>query len=117
MTQEKLRKLEADWDKKKTEDQNRSEILWKVMWDMRDVHRIKLGIEEESMPKLKAIITEVGDESWKALPKRGPYGAVWKESQVQQAYLEDLEAVFGRIEEPDKEATGKQEPYKRVKTH
>lgn len=111
---DKLRTLrDHEWDKSKSVEQNRSEALWKLMWEQRAVHQLNLKEQDEKMPKLAAIISDPTDVTWRDLLKRKNASPVWKEDAVYRAYITDLDNIFGLIDEPDKEI--KEPPLKRQK--
>lgn len=103
LTQEKLKKLESEWDSKKSEDQNRGEFLWKVMLEAQKLHQINMGKDLLAQEKLEAIIKRPEDESWKTVEKREDISAAMKEPSSILVYTKDLEAVFGKIEDHDPE--------------
>lgn len=103
LTQEKLKKLESEWDAKKSEDQNRGEFLWKAMLEAQKLHQISLGSSQQENEKLSAIIKKPEDGTWKELEVREAMTEAMKEPQSILVYTKDLETVFGKIDDPEKE--------------
>ncbi len=72
------------------------------------MHAIKLAGDDKGQSKLQAIMARPEDETWALLAKRAE-DKIMSNKQIIQVYTNDLDAVFGKIEHPEKAASNKRQ--------